>query len=125
MLSPRIADQSVGVGNVLTLKLGEPEPTAKTSTELHRQADIRVRMLPTPYSADAREPRRQLANQGQLNRTFGRARGHGTGAPDSASTALQPGQVIQIQVASGEDHTDPPAGKQVAVCQDRGQRNCT
>lgn len=55
VLSLGVADQSVGVGDILTLKWGEPEPTAKTSTELHRQADIRVRVSPTPYSKDARE----------------------------------------------------------------------
>ena len=43
------------IGDVLTLKWGEPEPTGKTSTEKHKQADIRVRVSPTPYSSEARE----------------------------------------------------------------------
>ena len=33
---------------------GEPETTAKTSTEPHRQTEIRVRVSPTPYAAQAR-----------------------------------------------------------------------
>ena len=37
------------------LKKGEPDNTAKTSAEPHRQADIRVRVAPTPYSREARE----------------------------------------------------------------------
>jgi vanillate/3-O-methylgallate O-demethylase len=55
LLSLGVVDQSVQVGDVLTLKWGEPEPTGKTSTETHRQADIRVRVAPTPYAAEARE----------------------------------------------------------------------
>ncbi len=54
-LSLAVVDQSVEVGDIATLKWGEPEPTAKTSTELHKQADIRVRVSPTPYSRQARE----------------------------------------------------------------------
>ena len=38
-----------------TLKWGEPETTGKTSTETHKQAEIRVRVSPTPYAAEARE----------------------------------------------------------------------
>ena len=55
VLSLGVVDQAVEIGDVLTLKWGEPEPTAKTSTEHHRQADIRVRVSPTPYSREARE----------------------------------------------------------------------
>jgi vanillate/3-O-methylgallate O-demethylase len=54
MLSLGVVALDVQVGDVLTLKWGEPEPTAKTSTEPHRQADIRVRVSPTPYAAEAR-----------------------------------------------------------------------
>ena len=55
MLSLGVVDQSVEIGDVLTLKWGEPDDTAKTSTESHKQAEIRVRVSPTPYSAEARE----------------------------------------------------------------------
>jgi len=55
MLSLGVVDQDVQVGDVLTLKWGEPEPTGKTSTEKHKQAEIRVRVSPTPYSREARE----------------------------------------------------------------------
>ncbi|MEM6636544.1 MAG: aminomethyltransferase family protein [Pseudomonadota bacterium] len=55
MLSLGIVDQSVAIGDVLTLKWGEPDDTAKTSTEKHKQADIRVRVSDTPYSTEARE----------------------------------------------------------------------
>jgi vanillate/3-O-methylgallate O-demethylase len=48
-------DQSVEVGDVLTMKWGEPETTGKTSTEEHQQTEIRVRVSPTPYAAEARE----------------------------------------------------------------------
>ena len=54
VLSLGVVAQDVQVGDVLTLKWGEPEPTAKTSAETHRQADIRVRVSPTPYAAEAR-----------------------------------------------------------------------
>ncbi len=54
VLSLGVVDPSVQVGDVLTLKWGEPETTGKTSTEKHRQAEIRVRVSPTPYSAEAR-----------------------------------------------------------------------
>lgn len=53
LLSLGVVDPSVQVGDVLTLKWGEPETTGKTSTEKHRQAEIRVRVAPTPYSAEA------------------------------------------------------------------------
>jgi len=55
MLSLGVVDQSVQVGDVLTLKWGESDDTAKTSTEPHKQADIRVRVSPTPYAKEARE----------------------------------------------------------------------
>ena len=43
-------------GDVLTLIWGEPDGgTDKTSTERHKQAEIRVRVAPTPYASDARE----------------------------------------------------------------------
>ena len=55
MLSLGVVDQSVNVGDVLTLIWGEPDDTAKTSTERHKQAEIGVRVSPTPYSREARE----------------------------------------------------------------------
>ena len=55
VLSLGVVDQSVDVGDVLTLKWGEPEPTEKTSTEPHRQAEIQVRVSQTPYAKEARE----------------------------------------------------------------------
>ena len=55
VLSLGVVDPGVNVGDVLTLKWGEPEPTGKTSTETHRQADIRVRVSETPYAKEARE----------------------------------------------------------------------
>ncbi|MBY6089638.1 aminomethyltransferase family protein [Maritimibacter alkaliphilus] len=55
LLSLGVVSQDVNVGDVLTLKWGEPDETQKTSTEKHRQADIRVRIAPTPYAAEARE----------------------------------------------------------------------
>jgi vanillate/3-O-methylgallate O-demethylase len=55
VLSLGVVDQSVEIGDVLTLKWGEPDDTAKTSTEKHKQAEIRVRVSPTPYSSEARE----------------------------------------------------------------------
>ncbi|WP_238364903.1 vanillate/3-O-methylgallate O-demethylase [Mesobacterium pallidum] len=55
LLSLGVVDTSVQVGDVLTLKWGEPEPTGKTSTETHQQTEIRVRVSPTPYSSEARE----------------------------------------------------------------------
>ena len=56
MLSLAVVDPGVNVGDILTLKWGEPEATDKTSIELpHRQADIRVQVAPTPYSREARE----------------------------------------------------------------------
>ncbi|MEZ5534822.1 MAG: aminomethyltransferase family protein [Thiolinea sp.] len=55
LLSLGVVDQSVQVGDVLTLLWGEPDDTGKTSTEKHQQAEIRVRVAPTPYAAEARE----------------------------------------------------------------------
>lgn len=55
LLSLGVVRKDVEVGEVLTLKWGEPETTGKTSTEPHRQADIRVRVAPTPYAREARE----------------------------------------------------------------------
>ncbi len=54
-LSLGVVDQSVNLGDVLTLKWGEPDDTRKTSTERHRQTEIRVRVSPTPYVREARE----------------------------------------------------------------------
>lgn len=55
VLSLGIVDADVQVGDVLTLVWGEPDDTQKTSTEKHRQAEIRVRISPTPYAREARE----------------------------------------------------------------------
>jgi vanillate/3-O-methylgallate O-demethylase len=55
MLSLGVVNDDVQVGDVLTLVWGEPDDTQKTSTEKHRQAEIRVRVAPTPYAAEARE----------------------------------------------------------------------
>ncbi len=54
MLSLGVVHNDVQVGDILTLKWGEPETTAKTSTEPHQQTEIRVRVSPTPYAAEAR-----------------------------------------------------------------------
>ncbi|MCO4846973.1 MAG: aminomethyltransferase family protein [Yoonia sp.] len=54
-LSLGVVDQSVEVGDVLTMKWGEPEQTGKTSAEAHKQTEIRVRVSDTPYAKDARE----------------------------------------------------------------------
>jgi vanillate/3-O-methylgallate O-demethylase len=56
MLSLGIVDPDVQVNDVLTLVWGEPDGgTQKTSTERHRQTEIRVRVSPTPYAREARE----------------------------------------------------------------------
>jgi vanillate/3-O-methylgallate O-demethylase len=55
VLSLGVVDADVEVGDVLTLVWGEPEPTGKTSTERHKQTEIRVRVSPTPYAREARE----------------------------------------------------------------------
>ena len=54
MLSLGVVAQDVQEGDFLTLLWGEPETTGKTATEPHRQAEIRVRVASTPYSAAAR-----------------------------------------------------------------------
>jgi len=56
MLSLGIVDPDVKEGDVLTLIWGEPDGgSGKTSTERHKQAEIRVRVSPVPYSSEARE----------------------------------------------------------------------
>ncbi|NNE87685.1 MAG: aminomethyl transferase family protein [Silicimonas sp.] len=55
VLSLGVVAQGVQVGDILSLKWGEPERTGKTSTEAHKQTDIRVRVAETPYAKDARE----------------------------------------------------------------------
>ena len=55
MLSLGVVDNDIEVGDVLTLKWGEPDDTQKTSTEKHKQAEIRVKVSPTPYARQARE----------------------------------------------------------------------
>ncbi|HEX6992771.1 MAG TPA: aminomethyltransferase family protein [Gammaproteobacteria bacterium] len=55
LLSLGVVDPDVEIGDVLTLVWGEPDDTEKTSTEKHRQAEIRVVVSPVPYSRVARE----------------------------------------------------------------------
>ncbi len=56
MLSLGVVDPDIKEGDVLTLVWGEPDGgSAKTSIERHKQADIRVRVSPTPYAREARE----------------------------------------------------------------------
>jgi len=55
LLSLAVVDDDVQIGDQLTLLWGESEKTGKTSTEPHRQAEIRVRVSPTPYAREARE----------------------------------------------------------------------
>ena len=54
-LSLGVVDADIEEEEILTLVWGEPEPTEKTSTEKHKQTEIRVRVAPTPYAAEARE----------------------------------------------------------------------
>jgi len=54
-LSLGVVDVDVQEEEILTLVWGEPETTGKTSTEPHKQTEIRVRVAPTPYAAEARE----------------------------------------------------------------------
>ena len=54
-LSLGVVNQDVQVGEELVMKWGEPDDTGKTSTERHRQTEIRVLVAPTPYSSEARE----------------------------------------------------------------------
>ena len=56
MLSLGIVEKDINVGDVLTLVWGEPNGgSGKTSTERHKQKEIRVRVSPTPYAAEARD----------------------------------------------------------------------
>lgn len=55
VLSLGVVNKDVQIGDVLAMKWGEPEQTGKTSTEAHKQAEIRVRVSETPYAKDARE----------------------------------------------------------------------
>jgi vanillate/3-O-methylgallate O-demethylase len=56
MLSLGVVDADIKEGDVLTLIWGEPDGGSdKTSTEKHTQAEIRVRVAPTPYASEARE----------------------------------------------------------------------
>ncbi|TKT74599.1 aminomethyltransferase family protein [Aquamicrobium sp. LC103] len=56
MLSLGVVDPDIKEGDVLTLVWGEPDGgSGKTSIEPHRQAEIRVRVSPTPYAREARE----------------------------------------------------------------------
>lgn len=56
LLSLGVVDQSVEVGDVLTMVWGEPDGgSKKTSVEPHEQTTIRVRVSSTPYSTEARE----------------------------------------------------------------------
>ena len=54
-LSLGVVAPLVEIGDVLTLVWGEPDASGKTSVEAHKQAEIRVRVSPTPYAAEARE----------------------------------------------------------------------
>ncbi|MDG1851184.1 MAG: aminomethyl transferase family protein, partial [Gammaproteobacteria bacterium] len=55
LLSLAVVDADVEVGDILTLKWGEAENSGKTSIEPHQQCEVRVKVAPTPYAADARE----------------------------------------------------------------------
>jgi vanillate/3-O-methylgallate O-demethylase len=55
LLSLGVVAADAKEGDVLTLIWGEPEPTGKTSVEPHKQAEIRVKVSPTPYAREARE----------------------------------------------------------------------
>jgi vanillate/3-O-methylgallate O-demethylase len=56
MISLGVVDPDVEVGDQLTLVWGEEDGgTAKTTVEPHKQTEIRVRVVPTPFSRDARE----------------------------------------------------------------------
>lgn len=56
LLSLGVVEPDVEEGDVLTLVWGEPDGgSGKTSTERHKQAEIRVRVSPTPYAREARE----------------------------------------------------------------------
>ncbi len=56
MLSLGMVDPDVEIGDDLVLVWGEPDGgTRKTTVERHRQTEIRVKVMPAPYSRDARE----------------------------------------------------------------------
>jgi len=55
LLSLAVVDADVEIGDVLVLKWGEPDQTEKTSIEPHKMAEIRVKVMPTPYAKEARE----------------------------------------------------------------------
>lgn len=55
MLSLGVVNDDVQIGDILTLVWGEPDDSGKTSVENHKQAEIRVRVSPTPYAREARE----------------------------------------------------------------------
>lgn len=55
LLSLAVVDADVQIGDVLTLKWGEPDQTGKTSIEPHQMTEIRVKVAATPYARDARE----------------------------------------------------------------------
>ena len=55
MLSLGVVNADVEIGDILTMKWGEADDTGKTSAERHKQAEIRVRVAPTPYAAEARD----------------------------------------------------------------------
>jgi vanillate/3-O-methylgallate O-demethylase len=55
-LSLGVVDESINVGDVLTLVWGEENGgTKKPTVERHRQCDVRVKVAAVPYSRDARE----------------------------------------------------------------------
>jgi len=55
MLSLGVVNADVNVGDELVLVWGEPDDSGKTAAEKHKQANIRVRVAPTPYAREARE----------------------------------------------------------------------
>ncbi len=55
-LSLGVVDESINVGDVLTLVWGEENGgTKKPTVERHKQCDVRVKVAAVPYSRDARE----------------------------------------------------------------------
>jgi vanillate/3-O-methylgallate O-demethylase len=55
-LSLGVVDDDIGPGQELTLVWGEENGgTRKPTVERHRQAEVRVRVAPTPYSRSVRE----------------------------------------------------------------------
>ena len=56
MISLGVVDSDIGVGDEVTLIWGEEGGgTSKTTVEPHQQTEIRVRVVPTPISEDARK----------------------------------------------------------------------